>query len=76
MGFLESYLRLPRYQRVVLGLAGVALGWYGPSLMQYLFEEPHGLLRFNKRRAKEQLVGSLESRESSLSVEQSSSKDN
>lgn len=37
MGFLQSYLRLPRYQRVVLGLAGVALGWYGPTLMGFMF---------------------------------------
>ena len=37
MGFLESYLRLPRYQRVLLGLAGIAIGWYGPSWMNYLF---------------------------------------
>ena len=47
MGFLDSYLRLPRYQRVLLGLAGVTLGWYGPSLMQYIFVEP-GLFRFNR----------------------------
>ena len=37
MGFLESYLRLPRYQRVLLGLAGIVVGWYGPSWMNYLF---------------------------------------
>lgn len=39
MGFLQSYFRLPRYQRVVLGLAGVALGLYGPTLMSYVFLE-------------------------------------
>lgn len=44
MGFLESYLRLPRYQRVLLGLVGVTVGWYGPSLMQYLFGQPDGVL--------------------------------
>lgn len=37
MGFLQSYLRLPRYQRVLLGLSGVALGWFGPDLMSKLF---------------------------------------
>ena len=37
MGFLQSYLRLPRYQRVLLGLVGVAVGWYGPELMSQLF---------------------------------------
>ena len=37
MGFLQSYLSLPRYQRVVIGLAGVAVGWYGPELMSKLF---------------------------------------
>ncbi len=37
MGFLQSYLNLPRYQRVLLGLSGVAIGWYGPSIMNYLF---------------------------------------
>lgn len=37
MGFLQSYLRLPRYQRVVLGLVGIGVGWYGPSAMNYLF---------------------------------------
>lgn len=37
MGFLQSYLRLPRYQRVLLGVTGVALGWFGPDLMSKLF---------------------------------------
>lgn len=37
MGFLQSYLRLPKYQRILLGVSGIALGWYGPSLMSYLF---------------------------------------
>lgn len=37
MGFLQSYLSLPRYQRVLLGLTGVAVGWYGPDLMSKLF---------------------------------------
>lgn len=37
---LQSYLRLPRYQRVLIGVAGLALGWYGPSLMTYLFIDP------------------------------------
>ncbi len=37
MGFLESYRRLPKYQRILLGVAGIALGWYGPNLMTYLF---------------------------------------
>lgn len=37
MGFLQSYLRLPRYQRIVLGLTGIALGWYGPKLMGFFF---------------------------------------
>ena len=36
MAFLESYLRLPRWQRVLLGIAGVVVGWYGPSLMTRL----------------------------------------
>ena len=36
MAFLESYLRLPRWQRVLLGVAGVVVGWYGPSLMTRL----------------------------------------
>ena len=44
MGFLESYLRLPRYQRVLLGLVGITVGWYGPSFMQYLFVNP-GVLK-------------------------------
>lgn len=44
MGFLESYLRLPRYQRVLIGLTGITVGWYGPSFMQYLFVDP-GVLR-------------------------------
>ena len=39
MGFLESYRRLPRYQRILLGLTGVVVGWYGPSVMHYLFGE-------------------------------------
>jgi hypothetical protein len=37
MGFLQSYLRLPRYQRVLLGLVGIGVGWYGPTFMNYLF---------------------------------------
>ncbi len=37
MGFLQSYLRLPKYQRILLGLAGASLGWYGPRLMNYIF---------------------------------------
>lgn len=37
MSFVKSYLRLPRYQRVLLGLAGVVVGWYGPSWMSRLF---------------------------------------
>ena len=37
MSFLQSYLRLPRYQRALLGLAGVFVGWYGPSWMSHLF---------------------------------------
>lgn len=37
MGFLKSYLSLPRYQRVLLGVVGVAVGWYGPNLMSALF---------------------------------------
>ena len=48
MGFLESYLRLPRYQRVLLGLVGITVGWYGPSLMQYLFLDP-GVLKGRSR---------------------------
>ncbi len=36
MGFLESYRRLPRYQRVLLGLVGIGVGWYGPTIMSYL----------------------------------------
>ena len=39
MGFWESYLRLPRYQRVLLGLAGVAVGWYGPDFMSYVLAQ-------------------------------------
>ena len=39
MGFLQSYRRLSRPQRVTLGLLGVAIGWYGPSFMNYLFLE-------------------------------------
>ena len=49
MGFLQSYLRLPRYQRVLLGLAGIAVGWYGPDLMSQLF--------FVKDRSKKQEIG-------------------
>jgi len=37
MGILQSYLNLPRYQRIILGVGGVALGWYGPNIMTYLF---------------------------------------
>ena len=44
MGFLESYLRLPRYQRVLIGLTGITVGWYGPSFMQYLFVDPGVLM--------------------------------
>ena len=49
MGFLQSYLRLPRYQRVLLGLAGISVGWYGPDLMSQLFAV--------KDRSKKQEVG-------------------
>lgn len=37
MGFVQSYLKLPRYQRILLGLTGIAIGWYGPTLMTFLF---------------------------------------
>ena len=37
MGFVESYLGLPRYQRIILGLVGIGVGWYGPTFMNYLF---------------------------------------
>jgi hypothetical protein len=37
MGFLKSYLSLPRYQRVLIGLVGAGIGWYGPYLMDTLF---------------------------------------
>ncbi len=40
MGFLASYRRLPRYQRVLLGLTGVVIGWCGPSIMSNLFKVP------------------------------------
>ena len=36
MGFLQSYLRLPRWQRVLLGVSGVVVGLYGPSLLSRL----------------------------------------
>ena len=48
MGFLDSYRRLPRYQRVLLGLVGITVGWCGPSFMQYLFVDP-GVLRARPR---------------------------
>lgn len=44
MGFWSSYKRLPRYQRVFIGVSGMLIGWYGPSWMSYLFIEP-GVLR-------------------------------
>ena len=37
MGFLDSYRRLSRRQRVFLGICGVLIGWYGPSWMTYVF---------------------------------------
>ena len=39
MGFLASYKRLPRGQRILLGLTAMVIGWYGPSWMSYLFLE-------------------------------------
>lgn len=40
MGFWDSYKRLPKYQRVLLGVSGIVVGWYGPTWMNYLFLEP------------------------------------
>lgn len=50
MGFVQSYLRLPRYQRVVLGVVGLSLGWYGPSLMTHFFlsDSPEDNLKSDK----------------------------
>ena len=39
MGFVRSYLQLPRYQRILIGCIGIAVGWYGPTVMSYLFLE-------------------------------------
>lgn len=39
MGFVRSYLQLPRYQRVLIGCIGIAVGWYGPTAMSYLLLE-------------------------------------
>ncbi len=41
---VQHYKRLPRYQKVLLGVVGIVLGWYGPFLMNYAFLDP-GLLR-------------------------------
>ena len=48
MGFWSSYKRLPRSQRILLGLTGIVIGWYGPSWMTYLVQDP-GLLVKPKR---------------------------
>lgn len=37
MGFIQSYFRLPRYQKIVIGLLGITVGLCGPSVMDYLF---------------------------------------
>ena len=49
MGFLDSYRRLSRVQRVALGVCGIVVGWYGPSWMSYVFLDP-GL--FSRRPAR------------------------
>ena len=54
MGFLNSYLRLPRYQRILLGVAGIAIGWYGPSAMNYLFLQPGVLMGGDNKAAVEE----------------------
>ena len=33
MTFLQSYRRLTKAQRIVLGLCGIIVGWYGPRVV-------------------------------------------
>lgn len=47
MGFWSSYKRLPRSQRLLIGISGIIIGWYGPSWMNYLFVDP-GFLTIKK----------------------------
>lgn len=50
MGFLQSYRRLSRNQKVIIGLLGVVIGWYGPSVMSYIFLESGTLKEESKPR--------------------------
>lgn len=34
---LASYRRLSKAQKIILGLSGIVIGWYGPSVMSRLF---------------------------------------
>ena len=40
MSVLDSYRRLSKAQKVVIGICGVLIGWYGPSVMSRLFLVP------------------------------------
>ena len=51
MSVLDSYRRLSKAQKVILGICGVLIGWYGPSVMSRLFLAPE--------RAQEQQKGKL-----------------
>ena len=45
-GFWANFKKLPRSRRIGLGLVGMVVGWYGPSVTTYLFVEP-GILKIN-----------------------------
>ena len=36
--FWNSWKRLPKTQRVALGCIGMVIGFYGPTLMSYIFD--------------------------------------
>ena len=40
MSVLSSYRRLSKAQKITLGLCGIVIGWYGPSVMSRLFLVP------------------------------------
>jgi len=42
MGFLDSYKRLPRRTRIILGVLGITIGLAGPYLLPFapLIEKP------------------------------------
>ena len=36
MSVLSSYRRLSKAQKIILGICGIVVGWYGPSVMSRL----------------------------------------